>query len=203
MMSDDNCLRLRKSKVQLIYNLHCLNWVCMVHSCYSHTTLARTHSWHTHIHTHTHTHHAHTHSWHTHIHTHTPHTHTHTHTAGTPGPIESPIARADSQTAITISWLYPLDHNDLDPLLLRFDILYNEGNTFNEATAQRINNIVPLLVNGEISTTDYQLRTLNPGTDYMVTVRASSSGSQGAMTGNNLAFVTTYGNGKLYRTKVF
>ena len=140
-----------------------------------------------------------------HTHTHTPHHthHTHTHTAGTPGPIESPIARADSQTEITISWLYPLDHNDLDPLLLRFDILYNEGNTFNEATALRISDIIPLLENGEVSTTDYQLRTLNPGTDYMVTVRASSSASQGAMTGNNLAFVTTYGNGKLYWTKVF
>ena len=127
------------------------------------------------------------------------HTHTHTLTAGTPGLVTSPIiALADSQSQIFVSWLYPVDHNVLDPVLLRYEVFYQEGTNFDESTALNNTRLLPVLLNGQISEEeDVQttLTGLNPGTTYSVTIRAVSTDSSGGLDGGRV-IVSTFGTGK-------
>ena len=123
----------------------------------------------------------------------------HTHIAGTPGFVTSPIiALADSQSQIFISWLYPIDHNVLDPTLLRYEVFYQEGTLFDLSSASSNTGLLPVLLNGQISEVgDVQttLTGLNPGTTYSVAIRAVSTASPGGL-GGGTVIVSTFGNGK-------
>ena len=126
-----------------------------------------------------------------------PHTHTHTHTAGTPGLVRFPISLADTQTQVFISWFPPVDLNVIDPLLLRYELYYRQGTSFDESTAQKVTDIPPLLLSSGVSpegVVETTLSSLQPGTTYTLTVQAVSSAGSGELLGDRV-IVTTFGNG--------
>lgn len=125
------------------------------------------------------------------------------HTAGTPGAVKTPVALPDSQSQISISWLYPLDHNTLDPVLVRYQAYYSQGTTFDQATATQGPVLLPVLLDGQLSAdgvVQTRLTGLEPGTTYTVTLRAIGpttfpSEPAGDLDGDR-ALVSTFGTGE-------
>ena len=112
------------------------------------------------------------------------------------------IAQPDSQTQLLVSWLCPEPLGTHDVALLRYNLLYHEGTTFDAGRAMTISDLPPLLLSGEESescTIEAFVSNVMAGTDYVVKVVGVVPGETGE-TADEFAAARTYGTGIVSHT---
>lgn len=109
------------------------------------------------------------------------------------------MAEANSRQEIFVSWLCPEFINTHHEALLRYQILYHEGQEFMSGSAIPVDGLKPLLLNGSLSTNcvvEALVPNLSLGTRYVVKVVAMTSGTEGE-SAREYAVVTTFGSCEL------